>query len=159
MNFTYRQLIECGETQSKTKITNLPIQVESYNAIYDLASKLLDPIVDYFGAIRLTYGFCSPALSKLIHARVSPKLDQHASHEVSRKGTPVCDRLGAACDFIVDDENMREVADWIIANHPFDRLYFYGDDRPLHISFGPQNSRAAYIMQKGASGVVVPRRY
>ena len=34
------------------------------------------------------------------------------------------DRGGASCDFIVDDEDMRQVADWIIANVPFDRLYF-----------------------------------
>ena len=54
---------------------------------------------------------------------------------------------------------MREVADWIIANLPFDRLYFYGDDRPLHLSIGPQNARAAYTMQKSTSGAVVPRPY
>jgi len=54
---------------------------------------------------------------------------------------------------------MREVSDWIIANLPFDRLYFYADDRPIHLSFGPQNARAAYKMQKTASGAVVPRRY
>lgn len=159
LNFIYRDLIECGETQNQTKIENLPRRAETFNAIYDLASNLLDPVVEYFGAIRLTYGFCSPELSKLIHSRVAPELDQHASHEVNRKGNPICNRLGAACDFIVDDENMREVADWIIANLPFDRLYFYGDDRPIHLSFGPQNSRAAYAMQRGASGVLVPRRY
>jgi hypothetical protein len=159
LNFTYRDFIECGETQNQTKIENLPRRAETYNAIYDLASNLLDPIVEYFGAIRLTYGFCSPELSKLIHTKVAPELDQHASHDVNRKGNPICNRLGAACDFIVDDENMREVADWIIANLPFDRLYFYGDDRPIHLSFGPQNCRAAYAMQRGVSGVLVPRRY
>ena len=159
LNFTYRDFIECGETQNQTKIENLPRKAETYNAIYDLASNLLDPVVEYFGAIRLTYGFCSPELSKLIHARVAPELDQHASHEVNRKGNPICNRLGAACDFIVDDENMREVADWIIANLPFDRLYFYGEDRPLHLSSGPQNSKVAYAMQRSASGILVPRQY
>jgi hypothetical protein len=159
LNFTYRHFIECGETQNRTKIENLPQRAETYNAIYDLASNLLDPVVEYFGAIRLTYGFCTPELSKLIPGRVAPELDQHASHEVNRKGNSICNRLGAACDFIVDDESMRDVADWIIANLPFDRLYFYGDDRPIHLSFGPQNSRAAYAMQRGVSGVLVPRRY
>lgn len=159
LNFTYRDFIECGETQNQTKIENLPRRAETYNAIYDLASNLLDPVVEYFGAIRLTYGFCSPELSKLILASVAPELDQHASHEVNRKGNSICNRLGAACDFIVDDESMREVADWIIANLPFDRLYFYGDDRPVHLSFGPQNSRAAYTMYKTVSGTIVPRLF
>jgi len=158
-NLTYRDLIECGETQHKTKIANLPRTPASYNALYDLATKLLDPLIEYFGAIELTYGFCSPELSKHIHSRVAPKLDQHAAHEVDKRGKPICSRLGAACDFIVADENMREVSDWIIANLPFDRLYFYADDRPIHLSFGPQNARAAYKMQKTASGAVVPRRY
>lgn len=158
-HLTYRHFIQCGETQRQTQIANLPLKPASYNALYDLATKLLDLVIDYFGAIQLTYGFCSLELSKLIHARVAPKLDQHAAHEVDRKGVSICDRLGAACDFIVEDENMREVADWIIANLPFDRLYFYGDDRPIHLSFGPQNSRAAYTMQKTSSGALVPRRY
>ena len=54
---------------------------------------------------------------------------------------------------------MREVADWIIANLPFDRLYFYGADRPIHVSYGPQNSRAAFEMVGTAAGALVPRRY
>lgn len=157
--FTYRNFIECGETQKQSQVANLPVKAASYNAIYNLASKLLDPVIDYFGAIRLTYGFCSPELSRLIHARVAPKLDQHAAHEVDRKGKPICDRLGAACDFIVEDENMREVADWVIANLPFDRLYFYGDDRPIHVSFGPENSKSACEMIENANGRRVPRRY
>ena len=158
-HFSYRQFIECGETQQHSRLPNLPVQAATYNALYALATQLLDPITEYFGSIRLTYGFCSPQLSKLIHARVAPKLDQHAAHELDKKGIPICSRLGAACDFIVDDENMREVADWIIANLPFDRLYFYGDDRPLHLSICPQNARAAYTMQKSTSGAVVPRPY
>lgn len=141
------------------KLTLLQYEDFDTSATPVLTKRILDPIIDYYGAIRLTYGFCSPALSKLIHARVAPKLDQHAAHETNLRGVPICDRLGAACDFIVEDENMREVADWIIANLPFDRLYFYGEDRPLHLSFGPQNSRAAYSMQKTLTGAVVPRRY
>jgi DNA phosphorothioation-associated putative methyltransferase len=158
-NLTYRDLIECGETQQRTRLANLPRLADSYNALNDLASKLLDPIIDYFGSIQLTYGFCSLELSKLITSRVAPKLDQHAAHELDGKGRPVCDRLGAACDFIVEDENMREVADWIIDNLPFDRLYFYADDRPIHLSFGPQNSRLAFELRNTANGVAVPRPY
>ncbi len=158
-NFTYRSFIECGETQQRLGIRNLPLNPATYNALYDLATQILDPVIDYFGAIRLTYGFCSAELGRHISKRVAPKLDQHAACEVGGRKAPICDRLGASCDFIVDDENMREVADWIIANLPFDRLYFYGDDRPIHLSYGPQNSRAAYEMRGTATGAVVPRPY
>ncbi|GAM62963.1 hypothetical protein JCM19232_4640 [Vibrio ishigakensis] len=36
---------------------------------------------------------------------------------------------------------MHKVALYITQNLPFDRLYFYGKDRPLHVSFGPDQSR------------------
>jgi len=158
-HFTYRSFIECGETQGRLRLKNLPLNPASYNALYDLATQILDPVVDYFGAIRLTYGFCSAELGRHITKRVAPKLDQHAACEVGPRKGAICDRLGAACDFFVEDENMYEVADWIIANLPFDRLYFYGAARPIHISYGPQNSRAAYQMAVTASGAVVPKRY
>jgi DNA phosphorothioation-associated putative methyltransferase len=157
--FTFRSFIECGETQQRLGLNNLPLNPATYNALYDLATQLLDPVADYFGGIRLTYGFCSAELGRHISKRVAPKLDQHAACEVGARKAPICDRLGASCDFVVDDENMREVANWIIANLPFDRLYFYGADRPIHLSYGPQNSRAAYEMRCTASGAVVPRPY
>ena len=132
-NLTYRQLIECGETQQTTGLANCPQQPDSYTALYELATHILDPVIDYFGMIKLTYGFCSHELGKHINKRVAPKLDQHAAHELNSKKKLICPRLGAAIDFIVDDENMREVADWVAENIPFDRLYFYGEDRPLCI--------------------------
>ena len=147
-HFTYRQLIECGETQAKTGLPNLPSQPDSYTALYDLAAKLLDPLIDYYGPIKLTYGFASPALTKHIKSRIAPKLDQHAACELNRNGEPVCPRLGAAVDFIVEDEDMEEVARWIIANLPYDRLYFYGKDRPIHLSYSQQPARAAYALRE-----------
>jgi DNA phosphorothioation-associated putative methyltransferase len=157
LNFTYRQLIQCGETQQRLGLPNLPLRPGTYNALYELATQLLDPIVEYFGSIRLTYGFCSPELARHITRRVAPKLDQHAACEVGRGDKLICDRGGAACDFIVDDENMREVAQWIIENLPFDRLYFYGPSQPLHLSFGPQHAHAAFEMRATSQGTLVPR--
>ena len=50
---------------------------------------MLDPVIDWFGMIRLTYGFCSPALARAIRARgggpIDPKRDQHAAHEHNRQ--------------------------------------------------------------------------
>jgi len=155
---TYRQLIECGETQRATDIPNLPKQADSYNALYDLAVNIIDPVIDYFGMVRLTYGFCSHELGKHINKRVAPKLDQHAAHELNTKKNHICPRLGAAVDFIVDDENMREVADWIAENTPYDRLYFYSDDRPIHVSYGPEQKREYVELVMTNSGQQVPRK-
>jgi len=154
---TFRQLIECGETQARTCLSNLPKRPESYNALHDLAVQVLDPVIDYFGMIRLTYGFCSPELAKQIPGRIDPKRDQHAAHERNRLGSPVCPRLGAAVDFIVEDESMLEVAQWVVANIPFDRLYFYGDDKPIHVSYGPDQSRQVVRMVPGKMGRLLPR--
>ena len=158
-NFTFRQLIHCGETWARTRVPNLPKEPETYNALFNLAQNILDPVVDYFGMIELTYGFCSPALAKNIKARIAPPIDQHACHEKKRNGVHVCSRLGAAIDFFIADEDMEDVAKWIIASLPFDRLYFYGRDRPIHVSYGPEQSRIAYQMEIAKSGRRMPRPY
>jgi DNA phosphorothioation-associated putative methyltransferase len=155
---SYRDLIECGETQARTGIPNLPQNPESYTALLDLALSILDPVIDYFGMIKLSYGFCSPQLAKAVPGRIAPELDQHAACEPNRRGRPVCARLGAAADFLVEDEDMEEVARWIMANLPFDRLYFYGKDRPVHVSYSPQGAREAYELRE-AGGRRVPRAF
>ena len=157
-NFTYKHLIECGETQAQSGLPNLPVEPATYTALYDLAVNILDPVIDYFGMIRLTYGFCSPELAKLIPARIAPKLDQHVAHEKNRKNQPICARLGAAVDFLVPDENMLEVAEWIAKNISFDRLYFYGVDKPIHVSFGPESTHEFIEMRSLPNGRLVPYR-
>lgn len=157
--FHYRDFIECGETQLSSSIENVPRQPESFNALYDLATKILDPVIDYFGGIKLTYGFCSHALSKHINGRNAPRLDQHASYECSSRGRLICDRGGAACDFVVPDEDMEEVARWIMENLPFDRLYFYGKTRPIHVSYAEKPQGVAYEMCERATGRRIPRPF
>jgi len=154
---TFRDLIECGETQAKTRLPNLPKRIESYNALYGLAVHVIDPVIDYFGMVKLTYGFCSPELARKIPGRIDPKRDQHAAHEVNRLGNLVCKRLGAACDFMVEDESMLEVAQWVVENTDFDRLYFYGDDLPIHVSYGPEHNRQIVIMAPTKEGKLVPK--
>jgi DNA phosphorothioation-associated putative methyltransferase len=155
--FTYRQLVECGETVVRLKLPNIPTEPESYTALYDLATSVLDPVVEYFGRIELTYGFCSPELGRHIKDGVAPKLDQHAAHERTRTGRFVCSRLGAAVDFLVRDENMRNVVDWIVATVPFDRLYFYGERRPIHVSYGPEGKREVIDVVTRSDGRRIPR--
>ncbi|WP_167784658.1 DNA phosphorothioation-associated putative methyltransferase [Ramlibacter rhizophilus] len=156
--YTFRDFIECGQTQKSLGIRNVPLRPESYNALQQLAVYIIDPIVDYFGSIELTYGFCSSALAKCIESRIAPKLDQHASCEHNARGQPICARGGAACDFLVRDEDMLEVARWIAQNLPFDRLYFYGSDKPLHVSYSSAPVGEIYHMSVSAVGRLFPRR-
>lgn len=155
--FQYRHLVECGETWERLRINNVPQQPATYNALYELAVSVLDPVVEYFGGIRLTYGFASTALTKAIPRHIDPKVDQHASCELDARGSLVCPRRGAAVDFIVDDEDMRDVARWINEHCDFDRMYFYGSDRPLHVSVGPEALRSIYEMTEKA-GRRIPRK-
>jgi hypothetical protein len=38
-----------------------------------------------------------------------------------------------------------------------DRLYFYGDKRPLHVSSGPENKSEIVVMTASKTGRLVPR--
>jgi hypothetical protein len=154
---TYRQIIECGETQRRMQLANLPKEADSYTALYELATNVLDPVIEYFGSIKLTYGFCSSELSRAISQGIAPNLDQHAAHEKNRKGNYVCQRLGAAVDFIVEDEDMREVVDWIWENVAFDRLYFYGNARPIHISYSSTLKKEVIELIERPDKARVPR--
>lgn len=156
--FRYRDFFHCGETQLKTQVANLPKEMASYRAYYLLATHVLDPLIDYYGPIKLTYGFCGDKLRSLIKKRVSHDRDQHASFEKKRSGELVCSRGGAACDFIVEDEDMLEVAQWLVENTPIDRMYFYGPDRPLHVSYKTTPDREFYEMLTSDSGKLSPRK-
>lgn len=157
LHLTYRNLIVCGETALTSSLPNLPRSIQSYLALRELAEKVLDPIIDWFGSIELTYGFCSHDLVKKISGRIAPALDQHSACDPGHRGKLICERRGAAADFFVRDEDMYEVAEWVAANTPFDRLYIYGRDRPIHVSHGPQNKREIYEMII-SSGRRVPRK-
>ena len=140
--FTYVDLINCGETLANTPdLDNNPENKETYRAIRELCSKILDPVQHIFGKIKLTYGFASNNLTRKIKKNIYPKLDQHSGYEKNRKGEYICQRLGLACDFYIHDIKMDEVTRYIINNLPFDRLYFYGEDRPIHVSYGPDHKK------------------
>lgn len=156
-HLTYGQLIACGDTQHRTGISNAPVQPDSYTALFELATNVLDPVIDFFGMIDLTYGFCSATLTKEIIGNIAPPLDQHAAHEMNRVGKPICSRLGAACDFLVVDEDMEAVALWIAQNIPFDRIYFYGKERPLHVSYSSTPARQFVRFVASSTGKRIPK--
>ena len=156
-HLTFRDLIECGETQQATGIANTPVQPETYAALAHLVREVLDPVMDYYGGIDLSYGFAGAALARAVPGRNDPKRDQHAGYEYNTRGNRVCSRDGAAADFLVPDESMAEVACWIADHTPFDRLYYYGDDRPIHVSIGPEQRREIVHMRASENGRRVPR--
>jgi hypothetical protein len=127
---------------------------ETLPALQALCEHIIDPVIEQFGRDRfqLTYGFCSADLKRWLakkdpvtgvkHGKVSPHLDQHMAHEVNRHGRYYCARLGAACDFRIVDLPSDALVSWMVDQGlPFDSLYFYGGDRPIHISYGPQHKR------------------
>lgn len=159
-HFSFRDFIECGETQRNFCTPNQPQQPQTFAALHDLATYVIDPIIEQFGMIELTFGFCSSTLGTKIPGRIAPKLDQHASFELNRLGNRICDRDGAAVDFILISRDMFKVSQWIVENLEFDRLYFYGPNRPIHISYSASPCRQVTIMKESEkSGRRIPRSY
>lgn len=156
-HLTLEEFCTCTQTYQKyaDKINPYPKKLEEViPALKNLNLFILDPIINYFGIekFNLTYGFCSQDLRKFLekkdpitgikNGRVTPSIDQHMSHEVKSNGKYYCERLGAACDFFIINVLSDAVVEWILqARLPFDSLYFYGSQRPIHISYGPQQKR------------------
>ncbi|HIK32230.1 MAG TPA: hypothetical protein IGS17_15380 [Oscillatoriales cyanobacterium M59_W2019_021] len=135
---------------------------ETIPALQDLNRFILDPIIDNFGLekFNLTYGFCSKDLRKYLeqknpltgekNGRVAPALDQHMAYERNKNGKYFCKRPGAACDFLILGETSDLLVEWILDRQlPFDSLYFYGSDRPIHISYGSQHKRSIWTFTEG----------
>ena len=119
---------------------------------------MIDPIVEYFGPIKLTYGFSSNVLCKHINKRIAPRLDQHASFEVNSKNNRICKNDGAAVDFFIEDEDMSEVIQWVKSHLVFDKIYFYGESLPIHISYNKnKNHNEIYKLIKN-NNRLIPRK-
>lgn len=137
---------------------NTPLQSGSIDALNELAKELLEPIEKQFAELNITYGFTSFELLKYIRKNspgdMAPELDQHAGFELNSKGTRICKRDGAACDIYVKgyEKRMHIIAQYVINELPFDRLYFYGSDRPIHITFGPDHKRYLHVKQRDENG-------
>ena len=165
VHFSYRDLIACGETcvrllaesDRPQSFDNLPRETETFAAMRALCAVVLDPVVDHFGAVELTYAFASTQLTREIKGRICPALDQHAGHERNRAAKLISPRLGLAVDFLVPGIDSRVLAQWIATSTDFDRLCFYEPDRPLHISVGPDRVHQIVHMRQGPSGRRVPR--
>ena len=141
-SLTFNDLVFASETlELFPEIDNQPKELATYDALSELARNLVDPITEKFGPIKITYGFAGAELTRRIPGRISPKHGQHASCEKNRSGHYICPRKGAAIDFKIENKSSLVIAKWVIMHTPFDRLYFYGPERPIHLSFGPDHSR------------------
>ncbi len=154
--FTAADLCCAGETWRRIRIVNEPCQQESWAALAALCELILEPVLARFGRPDITYGFTSPQLIREIPAHSAPRLDQHASYEINSRGKRICERGGAAVDIAIADVPSDRLAIWIAENLPFDRIYFYGADRPLHVSHGPDTTGQIVRMTPQLSGRRVP---
>jgi hypothetical protein len=157
--FTLAEFCTCSQTYQRyaEQIDPYPQNLsETIPALVALCETILDPLIDKFGRdrIQLTYGFCSNDLRRFLerrdpetgrkHGRIYPPTDQHMGYERKRSGVYYCRKPGAACDFRGVGIPSDRLIDWIVAQLPFDSLYYYGCDRPIHISYGPQHRRAIW---------------
>jgi hypothetical protein len=154
--------MEVGDTWNLYRVDNLPRQLATYHAMQAICAKVLDLAHDKFGCVELTYAFASPELDKLVRKNPNPNTtrngDQHAGCELDSSGKPFCSRLGLGVDFRCPDISSAEVAKWVAENTEFDRIYFYSEDRPFHVSVGPDNERQITWMQQVSPERLMPRR-
>jgi hypothetical protein len=154
-----KQLLNWHKEKHQSSIENQPSNSESRQALELLIKDILLPIERKFKRLRITYGFTSPALKTYIAKNsplgTAPALDQHSSCELNSKRSEICKRGGAACDFIVCGLSMAVVVRYISEHLNFDRIYYYGDDRPVHVSVSEQPNKHLQIMHESENG----RRY
>jgi len=156
------QLFNWYQDKHAISFDNTPKESESIESIIMMIDAILLPVYKKFGNITITYGFVSSELNKYIQKNSSsgtyPSIDQHAASELNSVNNHICKRHGLACDFIVSgyEERMDEVMLFIVKNLSFDKVYFYGNDRPLHVSVGNESERHLQIMNVSEKGKRIP---
>jgi len=131
-NFSLQELIK-SDTAIRKGIDNNP-NADQIEKLKTLCERVLQPVRDHFGRVKVTSGFRSPELCAAIGSSVN---SQHAKAE--------------ACDFEVIGVDNAEVADWIYTNLQTDQLIleFYTPGEPnsgwVHASYVEFNPRAQYL--------------
>ena len=159
-NFNFEDFLSCSETFQNVLVENVPSLEATYEFIRKLANDILEPCLSEFGDLKLTYGFCGKDLSRAIKngsGGIYPPLDQHAGMELNEAGGLICSRGGMAADFHCLPSPSLQVAKFVVGMLPFDRLYFYGNNRPIHVSVNAEPSKQIVLMKK-MNTKVVPKR-
>lgn len=159
MSDLYQQLINWHHKKYPHIKDNTPSQA-SAQMLQKLVKELLEPL-NTLGDVSITYGFVGYELNKHVQ-KYSPKgtcptIDQHACYETNQRERTICERAGAACDILIKgyEHRMHHIVQYIVEHLSYDRIYFYGKDRPIHISVAPENSFQLQIMEESSKG----RRY
>ena len=131
-NFTLSELIK-SDTAIRKGINNNP-NAEQIEKLKGLCEKILQPVRDHFGRVKVTSGFRSPELCTAIGSSVN---SQHAKAE--------------AADFEVMGTDNAELADWINKNLDYDQLIleFYTPGEPnsgwIHCSYTSDQPRKQFL--------------
>tara|TARA_B100001063_G_C16727990_1_gene537573 strand:- start:765 stop:1445 length:681 start_codon:yes stop_codon:yes gene_type:complete len=133
-----KELINWHTNKHSFEQSNKPIAEDSRAALESMVHQILLPIKRQLGTPSITYGFTSFALKSYVQkfssSGTSPSLDQHSAYEKNSTGKQICSRGGAACDFYIHGVPTSDIVRLIVNQLNFDRIYYYGDDRPLHVS-------------------------
>lgn len=159
-NFNFEDFISCSDTFKNVTVENVPRRNATYEFMRQLANDILEPCLSEFGNLKLTYGFCGKSLSRAIkngNGGIYPALDQHAGMELKASGHMICPRGGMAADFHCFPASSLQVAKFVVETLPFDRLYFYGKERPIHVSVNRELASQIVIMRT-INTRIIPRR-
>ena len=131
-NFSLQELTK-SDTAIRKGIDNEP-NADQIDKLKRLCEKVLQPVRDHFGRVKVTSGFRSEQLCIKIGSSVN---SQHAKAE--------------AADFEVMGTDNAELADWIYANLEFDQLIleFYTPGEPnsgwIHCSYTTDQPRKQFL--------------
>ena len=131
-NFSLQELTK-SDTAIRKGIDNEP-NADQIDKLKMLCQKILQPVRDQFGRVKVTSGYRSPELCAAIGSSVN---SQHAKAE--------------AVDFECVGVDNAEVADWVHKNLETDQLIleFYTPGEPnsgwIHASYVMFNPRAQYM--------------
>ena len=131
-NFTLQELIK-SDTAIRKGIDNNP-NADQVEKLKLLCERVLQPVRDHFGRVKVTSGYRSPELCVAIGSSIN---SQHAKAE--------------AVDFECIGVDNAEVADWVHVNLETDQLIleYYTPGEPnsgwIHASFVEFNPRRQYM--------------
>ena len=131
-NFSLQELTK-SDTAIRKGIDNEP-NADQIDKLKTLCEKVLQPVRDHFGRVKVTSGYRSPELCVAIGSSIN---SQHAKAE--------------AVDFEVIGVDNAEVADWVYTNCRPDQLIleFYTPGEPnsgwIHASWVEFNPRVQYL--------------
>ena len=138
-NFTLSEMTK-SDTAIRKGINNNP-NAEQIEKLKTLCEKILQPVRDHFGRVKVTSGFRSVVLCQAIGSSVN---SQHAKAE--------------ACDFEVIGVDNAELADWIHRELEWDQLIleFYTPGEPnsgwIHCSVTEGMPRKSFLHAFRAEG-------